>query len=95
MKPLVQFGSLFVALATGLTGGCASTADKPPVSTAASVDLQRYMGPWYILASIPLSFEKGARNPVESYTLNPDGSTEGCQVVRQRRSITHREVALR
>ena len=43
----------------------------PPVPTVASVDLPRYMGRWYIIASIPTSFEKGAHNSVESYELNP------------------------
>jgi len=46
----------------------------PPVPTVASVDLPRYMGRWYIIASIPTSFEKGAHNSVESYELNPDGT---------------------
>ena len=46
----------------------------PPVPTVPSVDLPRYMGRWYIIASIPTSFEKGAHNSVESYELNPDGT---------------------
>ncbi len=69
----ILLGSALV-LAGLFAAGCASVADKPPVGTARSVDLERYMGPWYILASIPLSFEEGAHNPVESYTRNPDGS---------------------
>lgn len=47
---------------------------EPPVIRATHVDLQRYMGPWFIVGAIGLSLEKGAHNAVETYTLNPDGS---------------------
>jgi apolipoprotein D and lipocalin family protein len=46
----------------------------PPVPTVERVDLQRYMGRWYVIANIPTSFEKGAHNSVESYSLNADGT---------------------
>ena len=46
----------------------------PPIPTVSSVDLPRYMGRWYVIANIPTSFEKGAHNSVESYSLNPDGT---------------------
>jgi apolipoprotein D and lipocalin family protein len=48
--------------------------EKPPLPTVSYVDLQRYMGPWYIVASVPLDFERGAHDAVETYALNPDGS---------------------
>jgi apolipoprotein D and lipocalin family protein len=43
----------------------------PPVS---HVDLARYMGSWYVIASIPTHFGKDGYNPVETYRLEPDGS---------------------
>lgn len=46
----------------------------PPIRTVAHVDLNRFMGKWYVIASIPTSLEKGAHNAVESYRLNTDGS---------------------
>lgn len=46
----------------------------PPIQTVSHVDLKRFMGKWYVIASIPTSIEKGAYNAVESYRLNPDGS---------------------
>ncbi|MER3546492.1 MAG: hypothetical protein C4338_02360 [Rhodanobacteraceae bacterium] len=51
-------------------GASAQTAIQP----VAQVDLQRYMGRWYVIAMIPSSAEKGAHNPVETYRLNPDGT---------------------
>ena len=45
-----------------------------PIPTAAHVDLPRFMGDWYVIASIPTSIEKDAYNAVESYALNPNGT---------------------
>jgi len=53
-------------------GGCKTTPARPPLRTVAKVDLQRYMGDWYVLAHIPTFIEKGAYNAVESYRLNAD-----------------------
>ena len=44
------------------------------MNTVAHVDLDRFMGDWYVLANIPTFIEKGAHNAVESYRLNDDGT---------------------
>ena len=37
--------------------GCAATAkDKPPLTVVDSVDLERYLGKWYEIASFPAWF---------------------------------------
>ncbi len=51
--------------------GCSSVQPLEPVS---SVDLERFMGDWYVIANIPTLLEKGAHNAIESYQLNADGS---------------------
>jgi len=60
-----------VVLALAL-GACAG--GQPPLATVDQVDLERFMGDWYVIANIPTFIEKGAHNAVESYELNPDGS---------------------
>ena len=45
-----------------------------PIHTVASVDLQRFMGDWYVIASIPTFIEKDIYNAVESYRLDEDGT---------------------
>ncbi len=60
------------AAAALLLSGCQSSA--PPVVTAARVDLQRFMGDWYVIANIPTFIEKGAHNAIESYKLDADGT---------------------
>jgi apolipoprotein D and lipocalin family protein len=55
-----------------LLGACRSS--HPPLTTEKSVDLQRFMGDWYVIANIPTSLERGAHNAVESYRLEADGT---------------------
>ena len=44
------------------------------MDTVDYVDLERYMGDWYVIANIPTFLEKGAHNAVENYALNDDGT---------------------
>jgi apolipoprotein D and lipocalin family protein len=53
--------------------GCSA---DPPMPHVAHVDLQRYMGDWYVIASIPSFPERNAYNAVESYALRDDGKIE-------------------
>lgn len=62
--------SLVVACVLTL-GACAS---KPPIPTVDQVDLERFMGDWYVIANIPTFIEEGAHNAVESYRLDDDGT---------------------
>ncbi len=48
----------------------------PPLALVPAVDLSRFMGDWYVIASIPTFIEKRAYNAVESYRLAADGSIE-------------------
>ena len=54
-------------------GACQSTP-LAPLATVPKVDLQRYMGDWYVIANIPTFIEKGAHNAIESYRLDSDGT---------------------
>jgi len=54
----------------------AACASPRPIATVEHVDLQRFMGDWYVIANIPTFIEEGAHNAVESYRLAEDGSIE-------------------
>ena len=56
-------------LTLGLLSSCANTP-KVPVKTVDQVDIQKFMGKWYVIANIPTFIEKGAHNAVETYTWN-------------------------
>ena len=45
-----------------------------PIHTVENVDLNRFMGDWYVIANIPTFIEKDAYNAIESYRLEDDGT---------------------
>jgi apolipoprotein D and lipocalin family protein len=61
----------FLMLCGGL--GLALAAAEKPLQTVASVDLQRYLGTWYEIATIPARFQKGCVGVTATYTARPDG----------------------
>lgn len=63
--------SLLLPLFALLTSGCQG---RPPIETVDRMDLQRFMGSWYVIASIPTPFEKDVFNGIESYRLDEDGT---------------------
>lgn len=65
---------------TGSLIGCSS---PEPLATVAQVDLQRFMGDWFVLAHIPAGAEKNAYNAVESYELEEDGTIATTYIFRE------------
>jgi apolipoprotein D and lipocalin family protein len=45
-----------------------------PMPAVEYVDLDRFMGDWFVIANIPTFLEKDAYNPVETYRLDDDGT---------------------
>ncbi len=59
--------------------GCNNNLDKSELSemkTVDYVDIERFMGDWYVIANIPTFIEKGATNAIESYKLGDKGVIE-------------------
>ena len=50
----------------------ACSGSMPPVRSVAHVDLERFMGDWFVIASIPTFIEQDAYNAVESYARSGD-----------------------
>ena len=48
----------------------------PPLETVESVELERYLGTWYEIASYPQWFQKGCTATTANYTLREDGLIE-------------------
>jgi len=44
-----------------------SCRQGPPIRMAEQVNLDSFMGDWYVIANIPTFIEKGAHNAIESY----------------------------
>ncbi|NPU86388.1 MAG: hypothetical protein HPY65_18070 [Syntrophaceae bacterium] len=71
-------GALLAAL---FLSGC--SAKLTPIKAVTYVDINRFMGDWYVIASIPTIIEEGAHNAVESYKLDPDGTIATTFTFRQ------------
>lgn len=61
-----------VVVASMTLAACAGRG--PEMETVDYVDLERFMGDWYVIANIPTFLEKGAYNAVETYEMNDDGT---------------------
>jgi len=69
---------LLVGLAVSACAG-----SQPPLATVEHVDIDRFMGDWYVISSIPTFLEKSAYNAVETYEQNEDGSIATTFVFRK------------
>jgi apolipoprotein D and lipocalin family protein len=67
----IRKAALVVAASLTLAA-CAGSG--PEMKTVDYVDLERFMGDWYVIANIPTFLEKGAHNAVETYEMNKDGT---------------------
>ncbi len=56
---------------TFLIAGC---QPMQSITTVDDVDIERFMGDWYVIAAIPIFTEKDAYNSLENYALNDDGT---------------------
>lgn len=60
-----------------------SARDMPELTTSAKVDLQRYMGAWYVIANIPYFAERGKVATRDVYRLDADGNVATSYVYRK------------
>ena len=78
--PVLKYG-LTWSLAF-LLAAC-QTAPMNPITTVKHVDLERFMGDWYVIANIPTFIERDAYNAVESYRLTDEGTVATTFTFRQ------------
>lgn len=76
--------------ATAVLAACASSGPPPLRGINQTVDIPRFMGPWYVISFIPIDVpflpmfsEKGAHDGVESYQLAADGTIETTYTFRR------------
>jgi apolipoprotein D and lipocalin family protein len=83
-----------VALGSLAAIGCAMTTttrlNLPELRTVPHVDLDRYLGTWYDIASFPQRFQRGCTGTTAAYTLRGDGQIDVLNRCR-RGSLTAQE----
>ena len=65
-----------LSLALGLLGLAAAPAQDKPLEVVDHVDLERYLGTWYEIATIPQRFQKGCVAVTATYSLRSDGKIQ-------------------
>ena len=90
MRPRLALVLPTLALTVAAMAGCATTA--PTVAQAPDVDLQRFMGRWYVIGILPTRLERGNHNPVETYQLDSKGNV--CTWYRYRPDAANAPVKL-
>jgi apolipoprotein D and lipocalin family protein len=77
---MFSLNSILNALAVTIVSGCsllaASSEKLPPLQTVSHVDLNRYMGKWYEIASFPQWFQKNCVASSANYSLRSDGKVD-------------------
>lgn len=78
--PTRWFHLLVCVLSLALLNACANHRVPPLDAMDRKVDLERFMGDWYVIGFIPIDLpffsEEGAHNGVESYRLTDEGIIE-------------------
>ncbi len=75
-RALAPVAPLAAVLSTLLLVACPSTTKKlnlPPVQTVPKVELDRYLGTWYEIASFPQSFQRGCHATTATYSMAEKG----------------------
>ena len=64
----------FIGALIAMTPFTIMAAEEQTLATVDYVDLDRFMGKWYVIACIPTQLEKNIFNAVETYKRDPDGT---------------------
>ena len=73
-----------VVIGLSLTAYSYAKSGKPaPLTSSADVDLERYMGRWWVISHIPYFAENGKVATADIYALKPDGNIDNVFAYRK------------
>lgn len=78
--------ALPILLAALTLASCSTVPKQPPLTTVDHVDLQKFMGPWYVIGTIPWIVEKNNVGTMDVYEPRPDGKI-GIRYVFHKKSL--------
>ena len=90
MKPLILIPILVIVTAAASM----AKAGIAPLEVVPRVDVQRYLGTWYEIATIPQRFQKGCVGVTAHYSLRPNGDIDVVNVCRKE-TLDGRERSIR
>ena len=74
MKKTLIILFIFLGLIGISSNSVLAESSLKPMPVVDYVDLDRFMGDWYVIATIPTFLERDAYNPIETYQRDSDGS---------------------
>ena len=81
-----------LTLSVALIVGCSGTPMKqPPLKTVARVDLPRFMGPWFVIGTIPWIVERHNVGTMDIYRQRPDGRIDITYVFHKKELTAKRQ----
>jgi apolipoprotein D and lipocalin family protein len=63
----------YFIILTALLATSMTNSQTKPLQVVPHVDVTKYLGKWYEIATIPMRFQKGCTGVTATYTLRPDG----------------------
>lgn len=63
-------------LSMSLLAACSTAPKQPPLRTVEHVDLDRYMGEWFVIGTIPWFVERNNVGTMDVYKMRPDGKID-------------------
>ena len=78
-------------LAAALVGCSITPSKQPPLVTVPRIDLPRFMGPWYVIGTIPWFVERNNVGTMDIYKLRPDGKIDITYVFQRKALSAKRE----
>ncbi len=74
---------LMMIMIAGTAAIAAATAETKPLDVVPFVDIQKYLGTWYEIATIPQRFQKGCVGVTAHYSLRAGGDIDVVNVCRK------------
>ncbi len=76
---------LLLAAGVSLAAGCSTMTSPrtPDLSTVSSLDVDRYLGRWHVIAYTPNFMERGKVATADIYARRPDGKLDAIYVFRK------------
>lgn len=74
---------LLLLLPLLLLNGCTTMSSNPSLRSVSHVDLDRYMGRWYVISHVPYFLENGKVGTSDNYARRPDGRLDAIFAFRK------------
>ena len=76
LKSLKRLSASIFFLSLTVSPSLEATSGRQILRPVDNVQIERFMGPWYVISHIPTFIERKSYNAVETYSMNEDGQID-------------------